>query len=75
LPQGEEIGPFDNITRKVLNEAFGYEVISIPCASDSGRFGGYLQSSPKLIAEGCAVSWSDTSKVGIHGCRPIAIIQ
>jgi hypothetical protein len=42
LPEGEEFGPFDSITRNIVNEAFGYEIIPIPAPPGSSVPRGYL---------------------------------
>ncbi len=42
LPDGEEFGPFDSVTRTVVNDTFGYEIISIPRRSGGGPARGYL---------------------------------
>lgn len=42
LPAGEEFGPFDSITRAIVNDAFGYEIISIPRGSGGQPLVRYL---------------------------------
>jgi hypothetical protein len=44
LPDGEEFGPFDSITRTVVNDTFGYAIISMPRGRGSLRPLGFLPS-------------------------------